>query len=109
MGFTESIRVADLSFGYHRGAHVLGKFNLTIPKGKMVALVGESGIGKSTVAELVLCLRDPASGAVLVDDRDIRKFSVASWRARIGYVSQNSFLFNMSIIENVGLSKPDAT
>lgn len=75
----------------------------------MTALVGVSGSGKSTMADLLMGLLTPQSGKIAVNHRDLREFSLASWREKVGYVCQDPFLFNMTLRENILMGKPDAT
>jgi subfamily B ATP-binding cassette protein MsbA len=99
----------DVSFAYDGSRHVLRNFNMTISNNKMTALIGPSGSGKSTIADLLMRLLNPQSGSVEVNNRDIQYFSLSSWRGRIAYVSQDPFLFNMTIRENILLGKPKGT
>lgn len=107
--FSNEIKFENVSFRHRNGSEVLRGFNLDIPKGTVVALVGESGAGKSTIADLLLRLRDPDAGAIRVDGIDVREFDTQSWRRRIGYVSQTPFLFNMTITDNIRLGKHNAS
>jgi len=86
----------------------LHEIDLHIPDGQHVALVGETGAGKSTLIKLVARFYDPTSGRVLVDGRDLRDIDLASYRARLGYVPQEPFLFTASIRENIAFGRPDA-
>ena len=100
-GFDDAIRVEGLSFRYNEDTdYVLKKLNLTIKKGMSVALVGESGAGKTTLADIILDLLEPSEGKVFVDKTDIRDLSRIWWR-RIGYVPQTIFLTDSTIMENV--------
>jgi ABC-type multidrug transport system fused ATPase/permease subunit len=75
----------------------------------MVALVGESGGGKSTIADLILRLFEPDTGAILVNDIPLREYLLADWRGKIGVVSQDAFLFHSSIRDNIAFGRLDAT
>jgi len=108
-GFKESIVFKEVSFSYSSGSQVLSNVNCTIPKGKMIAMVGKSGAGKSTLVDLILRLFDPSEGKILVDGVDLKEFILFSWRQKVGYVPQDSVLFNMSIRENLIWSKDVAT
>jgi len=108
-GFNENIIFKGVSFSYSRGSQVLSDVNCTIPKGKMIAMVGKSGAGKSTLVDLILRLFDPSGGQILVDGVDLKEFILFSWRQRVGYVPQDSLLFNMTIRENLKWSKDVAT
>jgi len=88
---------------------VLENLSLTIPSGKKVALVGETGCGKSTAIQLIERYYDTLSGTVSIDGRDIKEYNLMSLRKYIGYVGQEPVLFAMSIKENLLLAKPDAT
>jgi ATP-binding cassette subfamily B protein/subfamily B ATP-binding cassette protein MsbA len=83
--------------------------NLTLPKGQTVALVGSSGAGKSSIADLLAGLYDPTEGLILVDGTNLNAFDLASWQQRLGVVSQDTFLFNASIADNIAFGTPDAT
>lgn len=88
---------------------VLNDLTLEIPAGIRAAIVGPSGIGKSTIASLLLRLYDPQEGQILIDGRDIREFSLASFRRQIGVVLQESLLFAASIRENIAYGRRDAS
>jgi ATP-binding cassette subfamily B protein/subfamily B ATP-binding cassette protein MsbA len=87
----------------------LENVSFDIPAGKMTALVGPSGAGKSTVADMLMRLYDPTSGCILADGNDLRELRVASWRSRIGTVSQDAYMFNDTIRNNIALGNPRAT
>jgi ATP-binding cassette subfamily C protein len=82
--------------------------NLKIPVGKSIAIVGPSGAGKSTVADLIMGLIQPYEGKITIDGVPITKCSIGSWRSQIGYVSQETFLFNETIKFNLQLSQPES-
>ena len=88
---------------------MLHDIDLRIPPGQTVALVGETGAGKSTVAKLVARFYDPTEGRVLVDGRDLRSVSARSLRSQMGVVPQEGFLFSGTIRENIAFGCPDAT
>jgi ATP-binding cassette, subfamily B, bacterial MsbA len=104
-----SLEMSDVSFRYARGGElVLNNINLRIGAGEAVALVGMSGGGKSTLADLIPRFYDPQNGVVLIDGFDIRNFSLRSLRSQIAVVSQSTFLFNDTIRANIaygGLGK----
>jgi ATP-binding cassette subfamily B protein len=108
-GVRQQIELRDVSFRYGYRAPVLEKINLTIPAGKTVALVGESGCGKSTLLHLLLGFHAPTEGRVLIDGVDLRDYDLESLRGWIGLVSQEPFVFNASIRENIALGRPGAT
>jgi ABC-type bacteriocin/lantibiotic exporter with double-glycine peptidase domain len=104
-----AIRLEDVRFRYGCRNDVLRKINLEIPAGKTVAIVGESGSGKSTLLKLLMRFYDPTEGRMLVDGQDCRNFDVHSMRRRIGLVSQEPFVFNGTVLENIALGCPGAT
>ncbi|MCP2045596.1 ABC transporter ATP-binding protein [Pontibacter sp. HSC-36F09] len=106
--FRHEIEFRDVRFGY--GDHtVLQDINLRIQKGKTVALVGPSGGGKSTLADLIPRFYDPTAGSILIDGHDIRDYTTESVRDKIGVVTQESILFNDTIFNNIAFNKTDAT
>jgi ATP-binding cassette subfamily B protein len=88
---------------------VLTDFSLKVPKGSMVALVGETGAGKSTLVNLVCRFYEPTSGRVLIDGRNIRERSVKWLHSHLGYVLQTPHLFSGTVRDNLRYAKPDAT
>ncbi|WP_420151826.1 ABC transporter ATP-binding protein [Spirosoma sp.] len=106
--FTNSIKLENVTFGYNEG-DVLHEVNLTIPKGKSVALVGPSGGGKSTLMDLLPRFIEPRSGRILLDGNDIQSLNTNSLRALMGIVNQESILFNDTIFNNIAFGKPDVT
>lgn len=106
--FEKEIAFNNISFAYGEN-QVLKDLSFPIEKNKTTAIVGYSGCGKTTIADLLLRIYDLSSGSILVDGLPINNYSLKSWRGKIGYVSQNIFLFNTSIIENIRMGKPDAT
>ncbi len=105
--FDQGIEFRNVSFSYNE-TPILKNINLTIPKGKTVALVGSSGAGKSTLADLVPRFHDVTDGEILVDGVNIKDYSIESIRAQIGIVSQEPILFNDTIGNNITLAHPDA-
>lgn len=106
--FKENIVFKDVSFSYEDTA-ILQNIDLTIEKGKTVALVGSSGAGKSTLADLVPRFHDVSGGKLLIDGVDIRDYSLKTVREQMSIVTQEPILFNDSIAANIALGKPDAT
>ncbi|SFH33793.1 ABC transporter ATP-binding protein [Pontibacter chinhatensis] len=106
--FRHEIEFRDVAFAYG-DKPVLQDINFSIQKGKTVALVGPSGGGKSTLADLVPRFYDPTSGAILIDGHDIRDYTMESVRAQMGVVTQESILFNDTIFNNIAFNKTDAT
>jgi len=98
--FSHEIEFHDVSFGYESRL-VLKNINLKIKAGEMVALVGVSGVGKSTLADLVPRFYDPTSGKITIDGVDIRDVTIASLRCQIGIVTQQTFLFNDTVRNNI--------
>jgi ABC-type multidrug transport system fused ATPase/permease subunit len=97
----KGITFRNVSFAYNDRSNVIENLNLEIPCGKTVALVGSSGAGKSTVAVLVPRFYDVTSGSIEIDGQDIRDYDLNSLRQRIGTVSQDTYIFNTSIRENI--------
>lgn len=106
-----AIAFSDLTFAYpsRPEEHVLKNISVSIEPNQMVALVGASGAGKSTIASLLLRLHDPLSGAILFDGKDNRDFSLSALRSQIALVPQDIFLFGGTIRENIAYGKPAAT
>jgi ABC-type multidrug transport system fused ATPase/permease subunit len=100
-GLNDAIELKNLSFSYHKNNDVLKSVTCKIPKGKNIALVGPSGAGKSTLMNLILRLYDCPSESIFVDGVDIRDFDIASLRNKIGFVSQDVFLFDASVMYNL--------
>ena len=106
--FTTVITLNNVTFAYAEQP-VLTNFSLEVSKGKTVALVGQSGSGKSTIANLITRFYDVNQGAILIDGVDVKDMQTASLRKLIGVVSQDSILFNDTIKNNLLIGKPDAT
>lgn len=106
--FLQQIVLKNISFKYE-DEYVLKNFNLTVPKGATVALVGQSGSGKSTIANLVTRFYDVNEGEVTIDGTNIKHFSKKSLRSLLGLVTQDSILFNDSVKNNIRLGKENAT
>jgi ATP-binding cassette subfamily B protein/subfamily B ATP-binding cassette protein MsbA len=87
----------------------LTDINLILPKGQTIALVGTSGAGKSSIADLLAGLYDPSDGEILVDNTNRATFDLVSWQQRLGVVSQDTFLFNATIAENIAFGTPGAS
>ncbi len=102
--FEDRISVNDVSFGYD-AEPVLERVSLEICKGEIVALVGPSGVGKSTLADLILRLYDPTQGSITIDGRDLRTLRQDSYRRLFGVVSQEALLFNATIRENIAYGR----
>lgn len=99
--FENCIRYEDISFSYRQDVPVLQHINLTIPRGQMVALVGQSGSGKTTMADLLPRFYDPTQGRITIDGTDIRELSTFDLRALMGNVNQEAILFNDTFYNNI--------
>ena len=106
--FSKEISFNKVSFAYEEEI-VIDKLNLTIPKGSSVALVGPSGGGKSTIANLVPRFYDVNEGSISIDGTDIRQITKNDLRSLMGIVTQDSILFNDTVANNLRIAKPDAT
>ena len=106
--FQDAVHIENVSFKYE-DENVLTNFNAVVPKGKTVALVGQSGSGKSTIANLVTRFYDVNEGAIKLDGKNIKELTKASVRAQMGLVTQDSILFNDTVRNNILLGKPDAS
>jgi ATP-binding cassette, subfamily B, bacterial len=95
------IRFRDVTFGYPSGGTVLSGFNLTIPAGSSIAIVGKNGAGKTTLAKLLCRLYEPQAGSIEVDGLDLRDFDLESWRSRITAVFQDFIRFELPLRDNV--------
>ncbi len=95
----------DVNFSYEEGLPVLKNINMNIPRGNTVALVGKSGVGKSTIACLIQRFYDPDSGSIHIDEYDIKKVKVESLRSKMGTVMQDPFLFYGTILDNITLER----
>jgi len=102
--FRDRIAIHDVSFGYE-GERVLEQASFEIRKGEIVALVGPSGVGKSTLADLILRLYDPVSGSITIDSRDLRDLRQESYRRLFGVVPQEPLLFNATIRDNIAYGR----
>ena len=106
--FKDSISFENVGFSYQEDT-ILHNINLTVKKGKLVALVGSSGAGKSTLADLVPRFHDVSEGQLLIDGINIKNYSLHSLRKQISIVTQEPILFNDTIAANIALGKPEAT
>lgn len=107
--FNNSISLRNITFSYDGEHPVLKDFSLDIPKGKTIALVGQSGSGKSTVANLLLRFYDVNEGDILIDNENIKNIRLASLRHIMGLVTQDNIMFNGSVADNIRIGKQDAT
>ena len=102
------VEFRDILFEYEKDVPVLRGISFTSSPGTVTALVGPSGAGKSTIIGLVAAFYRPTKGAILVDGRDLSKVRLSDYRAQIGVVFQDNFLFDGSVFENIAYSRPDA-
>ena len=107
--FQGTVRFDGVTFAYEPAQSVLKKIDFEVKAGQQVALIGPSGIGKSTLVNLLLRFYDPVAGRVLVDGADIRQYTLSSLRAQISVVLQDTFLFAASVRENIAFGAPGAS
>ncbi len=103
------IEIENLNFGYESNANVLKGVDLTIHPGEMIGIVGRSGVGKSTLINLIMRLYDPDEGSIKIGGTDIRDMTQESMRRQMGVVLQETMLFSGTLYQNIAYSKPDAT
>jgi subfamily B ATP-binding cassette protein MsbA len=103
-----AVAFEDVSFEYEPGKPVLQAISFSAPAGSTTALVGSSGSGKTTLVSLVMAFHRPTSGRITLDGRDLATLRLADVRAQLGVVLQDNFLFDGTIAENVGFSRPEA-
>ena len=108
-GLRGEIEFKHVNFAYNEDTYILHDFDLHIKAGETVAFVGHTGSGKSTIAKLVTRFYEFQQGDILIDGRDIRTFNVFDYRARLGIVPQQPFLFSGTIMENIRFARLDAT
>ena len=103
------VRFEHVTFGYSDLPDVLHDFDLDVPPGTTVALVGHTGAGKSTIAKLLARFYDPRKGRITIDEHDLREVTQTSLRRQLGIVPQEGFLFAGTVADNIAFSRPDAT
>jgi ATP-binding cassette subfamily B protein len=108
-GWRGAVEFRDVTFGYRAGRPVLTDFDLTVPAGQTVALVGETGAGKTTIARLLARFYDPTQGSVLVDGVPLTELTERDLRRAVAMVTQENFLFTGSVADNIAFGRPDAT
>jgi ATP-binding cassette subfamily B protein len=103
-----AVRLESVSFGYRQDTPILEDFDLTIPAGQAVAVVGATGAGKTTIARLIARFYDPLAGRVLLDGVDLRDLDDRTLRREIVMITQENFLFSGSVADNIRLGRPEA-
>lgn len=106
--FKQRIELKGVSFAYGERM-ILNNIDLVIEKGKTIALVGPSGVGKSTIADLIPRFYEATAGEILIDGKDVRDYKMESLRSQMSFVTQEIILFNDTIFNNIALGKPDAS
>ena len=102
------IRLSHVSFGYHADKEVLHDVSLTIPSGTMTAFVGPSGSGKSTIAKLIAGFWDVSAGAITLGGQDLNRIPLPQLYDQVAFVSQDNYLFDESVRENIRMGRPNA-
>ncbi len=105
----EEIRFENVSFGYDPQVPVLKGISFTLTRERKLAIVGPTGAGKSTIINLLARFYDPDDGRILVNGQDLKRIRIQSWRSKLSIVLQDSFLFPMSVRENIRFGRPDAS
>jgi subfamily B ATP-binding cassette protein MsbA len=108
-GIAHKVRFDDVTFGYDPSRPVLENIAFDAAAGSVVALVGPSGAGKTTLVDLVARFYDPTGGRILIDDVDLKNFTVRSWRSQLGVVAQDTVLFHDTVRANIAYAMPDAS
>jgi len=109
IGRIEEVRFENVTFGYDPKIPVVKNISFTIEKCKKLAIVGQTGAGKSTIINLLARFYDPNEGKILINDHDIRDIKISSLRQQMNIVLQDSFLFPISIMDNIRFGKPEAS
>jgi ATP-binding cassette, subfamily B, bacterial MsbA len=108
-GICRSIELIDVDFSYHADQSILKNITLSIERGKLTALVGASGAGKTTLADLITRFYDPTDGQILIDGIDLQQMEISSFRRKLAVVSQDTFIFNTSVRNNIAYGTENAT
>lgn len=108
-GLHRSIELKNVRFSYDGVTEVFRDASFQIGRGEMTAIVGASGVGKTTLVDLILRYYDPVGGEILVDGVDLKELDLTSWRRSIGVVSQDTFLFNDTVANNITLGRPEVS
>ena len=103
------VKFENVSFAYEKGNNILENFNLEVPPGKTVALVGPTGAGKTTIVNLLSRFYESTSGRILIDGHDINNVKLYSLRSQVSVMMQDSFVFSGTIMDNIRYARPDAT
>jgi len=103
------IKFDNVTFSYDKGVNILENFDLTVQKGQMIALVGPTDAGKTTIVSLLSRFYDIDSGKITIDGHDIKRVTQKSLRSQVGVMMQDSFIFSGTILDNIRYAKPDAT
>ena len=101
VSFKDSIEFKNVKFSYDGGKNIFNNLNLKIKQGEMVGIIGPSGVGKTTIVDLILRFFKPTSGTITIDGQNIADIKLKKWRTEIGYISQDIFLLNDSIANNI--------
>jgi len=107
--FQGHIKLENINFAYHNGQPILKNFNLSLKAGQRVAIIGDSGSGKSTILQLIMRLYDPQHGRVIIDGIDVKDVRLESLRKQMAIVLQDSYVFNTSLLENIAIAKPGSS
>jgi len=100
---TKDVSIKDVCFGYNENNLLFNKVNLKFPMNNITALVGVSGSGKTTICDLISRFYECSKGSIMIDGMDLTNINIKNWRTMIGYVSQDTFLFNLSVGDNISL------
>jgi ABC-type multidrug transport system fused ATPase/permease subunit len=109
LGLKRSIELMDIDFSYNVDRLILKNITLSIKRGQLTAIVGASGAGKTTLADLIPRFYDPTAGRILIDGVDLRQIEIKSFRRKLAVVSQDTFIFNTSVYNNITYGTEDAT